>query len=314
MGQIYSSAESVDIWLGPEGDDSGLLEDFIPKLANVFQKSPKSQFLSDEGLFRMTRTDPTSPGWVALKRLFERPWFNRTWVVQEIVASSQHIFICGDHRIPAVLLVRVARELRDLYLNGNAFVLNHGFNHGTIAKFLRMARIWRERQYGKETYFSLLGYSFWSSETSDPKDKIFSMVGLDALMDMRLEPDYRDTVQTVYINATCESLLSNNSIGILSLAGVGDPRALPDLPSGVPDFSVSDVPQPPFELFLYDGSIRGRWADRQFHIFEETLSPFLFTGDKLTLDAIKFDSIKSLSTILDITEEVSLNAWAREAE
>ncbi|KAH6716999.1 heterokaryon incompatibility protein-domain-containing protein [Leptodontidium sp. MPI-SDFR-AT-0119] len=314
MGQIYSSAESVDIWLGPEADDSALLEDFIPKIANVLQKTPKSQFLADQGLFRITGTGRHSPEWTALKRLFERPWFNRTWIVQEIVASSHHIFVCGDHRIPAVLLVRVARELRDLYLNGNGFVRYHGFNHAIISKFLRMARIWRERQYGKETYFSLLAYSFWSSEASDPKDKIFSMVGLDASMATRLEPDYRDTVQTVYTNATRESLLSCNSIGILSLAGIGTPRVLSDLPSWVPDFSVSAVPQPPFELFLYDGSIRGRWADHPIHIFEETLSPFLFQGNELTLDAMKFDSIKSLSAILDIADEANLNAWAREAE
>ncbi|KAG4436291.1 hypothetical protein IFR05_008231 [Cadophora sp. M221] len=314
MGQIYSSAESVEIWLGPEANDSALLEDFIPKLANILQKTPKSQFLTDEGLFQITGTDRHSPQWTALKRLFDRPWFNRTWIVQEIVASSHHIFVCGDNRIPAVLLVRVARELRDLYLNGNGFVRYHGFNQAIISKFLRMARIWRERQYGKETYFSLLAYSFWSSEASDPKDKIFSMVGLDASMATRLEPDYRDSVQTVYTNATRESLLSCNSIGILSLSGIGNPRALPNLPSWVPDFSVSAVPQPPFELYLYNCSIRGRWADHPIHIFEETLSPFLFHGNELTLDAMKFDSTKSLSTILDISDEANLNAWAREAE
>ncbi|KAH7313177.1 heterokaryon incompatibility protein-domain-containing protein [Rhexocercosporidium sp. MPI-PUGE-AT-0058] len=314
MGQIYSSAESVDIWLGPEADGSALLEAFIPKLANILQKSPKSQFMTDEGLFRTTETARHSPEWTALKRLFERPWFNRTWIVQEIVASSHHIFVCGNHRIPAVLLVRVARELRDLYLNGNAFVRYHGFDHAIISKFLRMARIWRERQYGKETYFSLLAYSFWSSEASDPKDKIFSMVGLDASMATRLEPDYRATVQTVYINATREALLSCNSIGIISLAGIGNPRVLAELPSWVPDFSVSAAPQPPFELFLYNGSIRGRWVDHPVHVFEETLSPFLFHGSELTLDSIKFDSIKSLSTVLDIADETNLNAWAREAE
>jgi hypothetical protein len=175
MGQIYSSTKSVDIWLGQEQDESSLLEEFIARLTDVFRKSPRSQLSTAEGLFQKTKTNRDSPEWMALKRLFERPWFNRTWVVQEIVASSQHTFLCGKYHISVDLLVRVARELRDLYLNGNAFVHYCRFDHATISKFLRMAWIWRERQNGSETYFSLLIYSFWTSEAADLKDKIFSM-------------------------------------------------------------------------------------------------------------------------------------------
>jgi hypothetical protein len=118
------------------------------------------------------------------------------------------------------LLVLVAKELRYLYLNGNGFVRHHGFDFAVISKFLRMARIWKIRISGKETDFSLLTYSFWSSETLDPKDKIFSMFGLDNGITIRMEPDYHNSVQTVYTNATQESLLSRSPIGILSLASI----------------------------------------------------------------------------------------------
>jgi hypothetical protein len=312
MGQIYSSAESVNIWLGPEKDDSGLLEEFIPRLADVFWRSRRAQLFTDEVLFQKTKTHRTSPEWVALKRLFGRPWFNRTWIVQEFVASPQHTFLCGKFHISAELLVLVAKELRHLYLNGNDFVRHHGFDFAVISKFLRMARIWKLRMSGEETDFSLLTYSFWSSKTSDPKDKIFSMLGLDNGIAIRIAPDYRDSIQTVYTKATQESLLSGNAFGILSLAGIGNHRVLDNLPSWVPDFSSTETPAPPFELFIYDGCVQ--WGSYNIHIFKETLSPFLFEGKEFTLDAINFDTIKRLGTVLNIDNNRNLKEWTYEAE
>jgi hypothetical protein len=49
-------------------------------------------------------------------------------------------------------------------------------------------------------------------------------------------------------------------------------------------------------------------------IFEERLSPFLFHDNQLTVDAITFDSIKSLGNVLHIANEGNLDPWAREAE
>lgn len=75
-------------------------------------------------------------------------------------------------------------------------------------------------------------------------------------MAIRVESDYRDSVQTVYAKATRESLLSGKSIGILTLAGIGNHRALEDLPSWVPDFSTTATPPPPFEAFPSDGIVK----------------------------------------------------------
>jgi hypothetical protein len=314
MGQIYSSAEEVKIWLGPEEDDSALLEQFIPRLAEVFWRSRRTQLFTDEVLFQKTKTDRSSPEWIALKRLFERPWFNRTWVVQEIVASTQHTFICGDHQIRAESLVLVASQLRHLYLSGNNFVRHHGFDFAVISKFLRMARIWKSRMRGEKINLSYLTYSFWSSQSSDPKDKIFSMLGLDNEMAIRMMPDYRDSVQAVYTKATRESLLSGKSTGILSLAGIGHRRVLDDLPSRVPDFSITETPSPPFGLYMYDGCVPGGWESYNVQIFEETLTPFLFEGNEFALDAIKFNAIKSLNTTLNIEDDENLSSWVNEAE
>lgn len=167
---------------------------------------------------------------------------------------------------------------------------------------------------GEKINLSYLTYSFWSSQSSDPKDKIFSMLGLDNEMAIRMMPDYRDSVQTVYTKATRESLLSSKSTGILSLAGIGHRRVLDDLPSWVPDFSITETPSPPFGLYMYDGCVPGGWGSYNVQIFGETLTPFLFEGNEFTLDAIKFDAVKSLNTTLNIEDDENLSSWVNEAE
>jgi hypothetical protein len=167
---------------------------------------------------------------------------------------------------------------------------------------------------GEETDFSLLTYSFWSSGALDLKDKIFSMLGLDDGVAVRMEPGYRGGVQTVYTQATQQSLLNRGAIGILSLAGVGTDRALDNLPSWVPDFSTTETPAPPFELFVYDGCLQDSWGSYNIHIFEETLSPFLFEGGEFTLEAINFDTVERLGTILNIENNENLKEWTHEAE
>jgi type II secretory pathway predicted ATPase ExeA len=62
--QIYSSAKSVNIWLGPEKDDSGLLEEFIPRLTDVFWRSRRAELFTDEVLFQKRRpTERPQNGW-----------------------------------------------------------------------------------------------------------------------------------------------------------------------------------------------------------------------------------------------------------
>jgi hypothetical protein len=60
-----------------EKGGSGLLEELTQRLADVFLTSRPAQLFTDEVLFQKTKTDRTSLEWMALKRLFERPWFNR---------------------------------------------------------------------------------------------------------------------------------------------------------------------------------------------------------------------------------------------
>lgn len=138
MGKIYEMADKVTIWLGPERDGSGMLDEFVPRLARALAEFRKLKLANEEYMFLKTETTEESPEWMALKYLFQRPWFNRAWVVQEYVVNAQREFLCGRTIISADMLAEAASSLRGLYLDGSKFLTSLELDWATISKFLRM--------------------------------------------------------------------------------------------------------------------------------------------------------------------------------
>ena len=90
----------------------------------------------------------------------------------------------------------------------------------------------------------LLCWSTRSWETTDPRDKIFAMLGVLERLSIarglpapRIIPNYSKTVQQVYLETATEILEGMKSLDLLNL--VCDPtlRKVPDMPSWVLDFS-----------------------------------------------------------------------------
>lgn len=85
MRQIYQSASSVVVWLGDDDGDGGtaieLLSQVSHKIRNIKKhRAIPSNFLVDE----FSESTP----WYSLAFFFSSPWFQRSWVVQECVASA----------------------------------------------------------------------------------------------------------------------------------------------------------------------------------------------------------------------------------
>lgn len=84
MAQIYNSAESVSVWLGPAGDDSQRAFRFMKKLLELENFDP------------LTRDPGNETDWQALHALMNRSWFYRRWIVQEISFARHATLFCGD--------------------------------------------------------------------------------------------------------------------------------------------------------------------------------------------------------------------------
>jgi hypothetical protein len=77
MQDIFPSARRVLVWLGAAADDS------------------------DQAMARISRRDEaqwhTRDFMLQLRHILLRPWFTRTWVLQEFLLANEVIFGCGEH-------------------------------------------------------------------------------------------------------------------------------------------------------------------------------------------------------------------------
>jgi len=89
MADIYRRAAAVLVWLGPSMDDSDAVMDLIINEAKNPNRNPIE--LLDPRLMHVTK----------IRQLFNRPYWSRVWVIQEIALSESDPLVgCGDKWIP----------------------------------------------------------------------------------------------------------------------------------------------------------------------------------------------------------------------
>jgi hypothetical protein len=86
MAKIYSSANSVCIWLGNGDDKSNRALDFVDKVINI----PELKTYVD------TEFERHRSSWEELREIMTAKWFSRRWVVQEICLASKASVHIGD--------------------------------------------------------------------------------------------------------------------------------------------------------------------------------------------------------------------------
>lgn len=83
MGDIFSRATSVCIWLGEEASGSDRAMCFIEEVSHLAK------------LDKLVKDPEALEDWHALALLVRRPWFSRRWVLQEIAFARKATLQCG---------------------------------------------------------------------------------------------------------------------------------------------------------------------------------------------------------------------------
>ncbi|KAH9217880.1 heterokaryon incompatibility protein-domain-containing protein, partial [Leptodontidium sp. 2 PMI_412] len=108
MRELYTVAWSVVIWLGEESEDSGKAIKLLDTLSRYFDHGKQHRDyipnldLEIEVLRSSLRSDPEFLGrgaWVALREFLARPYWNRLWIIQEVVISASKTVLCGNQAI-----------------------------------------------------------------------------------------------------------------------------------------------------------------------------------------------------------------------
>ncbi|KAI4594835.1 hypothetical protein KJ359_007355 [Pestalotiopsis sp. 9143b] len=103
MYLIYREADFVGIWLGPEADDSSRAIALIEKLSE--------EGLDQEDVKRIIHSSSWERHFHALVDLFERDYWDRLWVVQEVNNAERGVVYCGDNRTPWDEFINVSKIL-----------------------------------------------------------------------------------------------------------------------------------------------------------------------------------------------------------
>ncbi|KAH0489768.1 hypothetical protein TgHK011_001267 [Trichoderma gracile] len=180
--------------------------------------------------------DARQADWEALDDLLARPWWSRTWVVQEIWQAQQAILQCGD----STLKWKTVRK---------AMQYQEGWDDmGCLVRSTKRWELWAtlKRRYGLAIHISqrrLLGsklsdllWNIWDRDATDPRDKVFAVLGLvgKASSDMLPHIDYSKSMEQVYREAASFIMTKEKSLDLL-LAASGL-HSQGTLPSWVPDW------------------------------------------------------------------------------
>ncbi|KAK9788173.1 putative Heterokaryon incompatibility domain-containing protein [Seiridium cardinale] len=98
MRDIFQSAKFVYGWLGPEEDDSSMAIDTLLQIRMQAYKDREWPVdLPSTPLYWAGHKipPPNSTVWEAIDALFGRDWFERVWIMQEIILAPDVIMVCG---------------------------------------------------------------------------------------------------------------------------------------------------------------------------------------------------------------------------
>lgn len=225
MREIYQRAERTLVWVGEDEDDSHLIFEHI-KNWTTYRDDYRAGKVKKSGRHRdlhLNMPNYAGPVQKAFEKFCLRPYFYRTWVIQEIAISKQALVICGPHQ-----------EELDLIVNGTSFRMGNIYDPfegvDAVTHFTELRKLGQS-----SSLESIMQYSRYCGAT-DPRDKVYGLIGL--FLQPLVSVDYALKVETVYTDFTKAIIDREKNLQFLHWLGVSK-RQVANLPSWVPDYTAS---------------------------------------------------------------------------
>jgi len=242
MSKIYENAAEVMGWLGHgdmDCDDGFRFLQVLLKNQHRLHDRQSAPGLRDLG---NNLGDPKK--WASLEKIFLLPWWTRVWTLQEYIVARKFTFRYGKRTIDREGVIRIV-SLLDNWLKSvpdETLVSSRAFQAAWVR--IRMLHLYR----GKFT-MSLLALMAYcgNSNASDPRDRIYSMLGLATDGFMIGPPTYQHDFQRVYVNLVKTYIQHYNNLDIICFAGLFNQHAIEPthsaiLPTWLPDWRVITMP------------------------------------------------------------------------
>ncbi|POS79977.1 hypothetical protein DHEL01_v201619 [Diaporthe helianthi] len=235
MTSIYRLAYRVVVWLGPASDSSSLAMSTIEHLGEQLEISHDGRFISPAPRAverRWFRPEADLPydlrTWDAVMRLFERPYFTRVWVMQELYLSN--------HRT----IIQRGRDSMSWMNFGNAAQCLSSKQNLPSTQFRdKTVLVMQLVLHNARLPYSVLTVEVRNRDCSDERDRVYGLLGLmpKGLREM-ITPNYKITFDEVYRQHTVAQIEVFQRLEVLTECG---PHRAIDGPSWVPNLILSHV-------------------------------------------------------------------------
>lgn len=248
MGQLYGGAAKVVIWLGVDDKLAPSAFRMVRHIEDVIchQRGVKcSDLKTRKSLKDMVqginvRLFPAndSKDWGPIAWLFEQPWFERVWVIQEVSGNENIEVVCGRHAIDwaSVALVATWIETNDEYFSKTKSVFRR-FRGIYSASFM-----FDKGRFGDKAWLRLLDEARTFSATKR-QDNIFGLLGHPSIQwneddgTRGLVADYSKAVSEVFADVAVRHIRQSNSLDMLSQVDHGqNVDDSPEMASWIPRF------------------------------------------------------------------------------
>lgn len=257
MCRIFSSACQVLIWLGEEIVNDSRAFEAVAQIDLILSKSPLegSAALVAAYSYLSCIDEIPSSSWSPIHHLLERPWFQRVWIIQEVINARSAQLFKGSTSIAWLPFTMVMEKFRILRLH--SLIL---WDSGPGRGFQNIGLMVSGNQGWRSPFSRFLNLTRGFKST-DPRDKIFALLGITDTSDMpEIKVDYGITVADIFICHTTEELEAG-SLDHLSATNYEDDVVQVQLPAWVPDWSrLTD--QLPYQIMNHNHGAGGSTIPR----------------------------------------------------
>ncbi|KFA80359.1 hypothetical protein S40288_10006 [Stachybotrys chartarum IBT 40288] len=257
MHLIYKQAFAVVVWLGPADEYTADAIELINRigdasaeiLANSASHAPK---------MIIGKLGPSGRHWKALKLFFLRQWFQRAWVIQQIVLATEVYVMVGNSEVAWEAIVRSAD-----------FLSRHETGAAWHAKLLSTLSALSSDTPGLHLGYVLPYLQYFVCE--NPRDKVYSALGWTMVGKAKqresfelsanvISADYDSSVVDIYVK-TVKHVCEDQNLSLLTSYRHSRSKFINQLPSWVPDLShratymdIDGLSWSHFKATLTDGS------------------------------------------------------------
>lgn len=261
MGRIYKQAQRSLLWLGPEQDDSDLAMDVLTKWSNKDNEATRYAGFFEELEEKQSSSfsEFSLRVFHSLSSFFNRDYWSRIWIIQEVVLCKEFLLLCGDKTIGImdfyISLIIMTSSIGAWYLR-----MDRSSSIGEVQENMQsperitsiLANVplfWVKQHYfhGPDTMSPLrLSLYYFLRVTcvpvkfrgfaTDDRDRIFAILELSRdAQRLGIIPNYELSTEDLYINVARALLLRGRQFCVLSLCQ--ENKKYSRLPSWTPDWS-----------------------------------------------------------------------------